>query len=185
MAITRVKVSERVAVPADKVWEYIGAFNGLTKIMRGAVTSSEMSRIGNIRSLKITGVRKQLSERLIKLDDTNKTLTYRIVEEPNTPVPFKNYTSIIKVKPTSSKSCSVEWSSVFEVKKGSTKEECVTFATGIYSLGIEGTRKILGATSKKKVASKAKSAPKKKVASKAKSAPKKKVASKAKKVSKK
>ena len=66
------------------------------------------------------------------------------------------------------------------MKKGSTKEECVTFATGIYSLGIEGTRKILGATSKKKAASKAKSAPKKKAASKAKSAPKKKVASKAK-----
>ena len=72
MAITRVKVSERIAARADKVWEYFGAFNGLTKIMSGAVTNSEISQKGNIRRLKIAGLKKQLSERLIKLDDKNK-----------------------------------------------------------------------------------------------------------------
>ena len=173
MAITRVKVSERIAARADKVWEYIGAFNGLTKIMSGAVTNSEISQKGNIRRLKIAGLKKQLSERLIKLDDKNKIQSYSIIEEPNTPVPFFNYTATIKVKATSSRACLVEWSSIFEVKKGATKEECLAFAAGIYKTGIEGTRKAVSAP-KKKTASKAKSAPKKKTASKAKSTLKKK-----------
>ena len=156
MAITRVKVTERVAYPADKVWDYIGAFNGLPKTMRGLVTSSEFSRVSNVRRLKISGVRKQLSERLIRHDNVARVQTYEIVEETNTPVPMTNYTSTIKVKPISSRSCIVEWSSSFKPKRGVTKAECIDFVTGVYKTGIEGTRRALSSEnskSKNKVAS--------------------------------
>ena len=177
MAITRVKVTERVAAPAEKVWDYLGAFNGLPKIMKGLVLKSEISQVSNVRRIQIAGVRKQLNERLLKLDNAKMTMTYEIVEEPNTPVPMYNYTSTIKVMATSSRACNVEWSSSFEPKKGSTKEECVGFATSVYAAGIEGTRKVLGLgakKTKKKASPKAKAVTKKKASPKAKATTKKK-----------
>ena len=178
MALSRVKVAERVAAPADKVWEYIGAFNGLPKIMRNLVPSSEMSQVGNVRKLKLAGARKHLRERLLKIDNKTRTQVYEVIDEPNTPVPFVNYVATIKVKPTSARACMVEWSSQFEVKKGADAGEARELATLVYTTGIAGAAKAAGVAVKKKAAPKkkaaAKKAPAKKTAAKKKAAAEKK-----------
>jgi len=167
MAFMRVKVQERIAAPADQVWELIGAFNGLTKIMPSLIKSSQLNPGGTVRKLKIAGAKKALQERLLKYDTATTTQVYEIVEEPNTPVPFVNYTSTIRVKATSARACMVEWSSRFEPKKTSSKQECQEMAELVYTTGIEGTRKKLGVgTAKKKAPAKKKAASKKKAAAK-------------------
>jgi len=187
MAFTRVKVTERVAAPADKVWEVIGAFGGLPKIMSSLVPKSRLNAAGNIRILKLAGARKNLQERLLKYDSATRTQVYEIVEDGNTPVPFKNYTATIKVKPASARACTVEWSSQYEVKKTSSAAECKEMAQLVYATGIEGTRKALGVSAAKKAP--AKKAPAKKAAAKkkttAKKAPAKKAAAKKKTAAKK
>ena len=131
MAFMSVKVAERIAAPAGQVWELIGAFNGLTKIMPGLITSSELNPGGTVRKLKIAGAKKALQERLLKYDTATMTQVYEIVEAPNTPVPFVNYTATIRVKATSARACTVEWSSRFEPKKTSSKQKWPRWFTAL------------------------------------------------------
>ena len=88
-----------------------------------------------------------LRERLVKFDEKTRTLTYGIIDAPNTPVPFVNYESTIKVKETSPRSCSVEWSGAYEPKNGVSPAECREFAHGVYAGGIAGA---VGLAKKKK-----------------------------------
>ena len=173
MANSRASVTAKIAAPADKVWELIGSFANLKAITQGVIASCDMDKTGTIRKLKVKGVKGTITERLVKYDSLTRTQIYSIVDKPNNIVPFVNYTSTIKVKAATARSCSIVWSSNFAPKKGQTVKVCQEFATGIYDLGIAGVKKRLGLTKPKKKAAaktkaKAKAIPKTKAKAKAK-----------------
>ena len=167
MAYSRAAVSVKVGAPADKVWEHIGSFANIKAITQGALASCEMDKTGTIRKLKVKGAKGVISERLIKYDSQTHTQIYTIIDKPNNIVPFVNYTATIRVKASTARSSTIEWSSRFEPKKGQTPEGCRDFAHGIYELAIGGVKKRLSSTKLKK-----KAAAKKKVSEKAKAKPK-------------
>ena len=164
-----------------QVWQHIGSFANTKAITQGALTSCEMDKTGTVRKLKVKGAKGVITERLIKYDSQTHTQIYTIIDKPNNIVPFVNYTATIKVKASTARSSTIEWSSRFEPKKGQTAEGCRDFAHGIYNLGIGGVKKRLGLTKpqKKKAAAK-KKAPAKAKAKKAKPTAKSKVKARAK-----
>ncbi len=144
MAYTRAKVVEEVSASADRVFGEIGAFNNLTVIMAGTITRSTLNKKGNVRTLKVKGVKGNLDETLLKYDTATRTQIYTITADPDDMVPFSDYTATIKVKPITSRRSQVEWTSRFVPKRGKTKAECIEFVEGIYRTGIAGTREVLG-----------------------------------------
>jgi hypothetical protein len=171
MANSRASVIAKVGAPADQVWEHIGSFANIKAITQGALTSCDIDKTGTIRKLRVKGVKGVITERLIKYDSQTRTQIYTIVDKPNNIVPFVNYTATIKVKETTARSSTIEWTSRFEPKKGQTAESCREFAHGIYDLGIGGVKKRLGLT---KAPAKKKASTKKKAPAKAKARAKKK-----------
>ena len=159
MAYSRAAVSVKVGAPADQVWQHIGSFANLKAITQGAITSCEMDKTGTIRKLKVKGAKGVIAERLIKYDSQTHTQIYAIIDKPNNIVPFVNYTATIKVKASTARSSTIEWSSRFEPKKGQTAEGCRDFALGIYDLAIGGVKGRLGLTKPKKKAAAKKKAP--------------------------
>jgi hypothetical protein len=141
MAYSRVSVTAKISAPAEKVWEQIGSFANIKPIMQGAISDCAVDRSGTIRKLKVKGAKGIIAERLVKYDSLTHTQIYSIIDKPNNIVPFVNYTATIKVKPSTSRSCTVVWSSRFEPKKGQTVEGCKEFAKGIYETGIGGVKK--------------------------------------------
>ena len=144
MAVTRAKVVAKVDASADRVWNEIAPFNNLPAIMGGTVSKSTLDSKGVVRALKIKGRRGTLYERLLKYDSATRVMSYDIIDDPDDLVPFTDYTATIRVKPASSRSCTVEWSSRFVPKPDHTKAECVEFVEAIYNGGIDGTRTVLG-----------------------------------------
>jgi hypothetical protein len=173
MAYSRASVSAKIGAPADDVWQHVGSFANLKAIGQGVITSCDVDKTGTIRKLRVKGVKGVITERLIKYDSQTRSQIYCIIDKPNNIVPFVNYTATIKVKPATARSCSIEWSSRFEPKKGETAKDCQAFALGVYDTGIGGVKKRLGLTKpKKKAAAKAKAKPKAKAKAKAKAKPK-------------
>jgi hypothetical protein len=169
MAYSRASVSIKVAAPTEKVWELVGSFANLKAITQGVIANCEMDKTGTIRKLKVKGAKGLITERLIKYDSQTLTQIYCIVDQPNNIVPFVDYTSTIKVRTITAKSCTIEWSSRFVPKKGQTVKDCQEFARGVYETGIGGVKDRLGLSAKKKkVAAKAKPKAKAKAAPKAK-----------------
>lgn len=156
MAQSRAKVVGKISAPASKVWDELGPFGNLEALLPDVIKSCKLNTKGNVRTLKIAGVKKLLKERLVKYDDKTRTQAYAIVDEPNSPVPFVNYVSTIKVKEAGARSCTVEWSSTFDAKKGESVADCQTFAKGIYETGIAGARALVKPKPKKKTAAKKK-----------------------------
>ena len=97
-----------------------------------------------MRTLKIKGAKGTLDETLLKYDTATRTQIYTITADADDLAPFNDYTATIKVKPITSRRSAVEWTSRFVPKRGKTKAECIDFAEGIYRLGIQGTRDVLG-----------------------------------------
>jgi len=159
MAYSRAKVSVKVGARADQVWEHIGSFANIKAITQGALTSCEVDKTGTIRKLKVKGAKGIIRERLIKYDSQTHTQIYTIIDKPNNIVPFVNYTATIRVKASTARSSTIEWSSRFEPKKGQTAEGCRDFAHGIYDLAIGGVKKRLSLTKPKKKATAKKTVP--------------------------
>ena len=162
MAYSRVSVAAKISAPIEKVWEQIGSFANIKPIMQGAIADCTVDRTGTIRKLKVKGAKGIIAERLVKYDSLTHTQIYSIIDKPNNIVPFVNYTATIRVKPSTSRSCTVVWSSRFEPKKGQTVEGCREFAKGVYETGIGGVKKRVAAS---KSSDKLNKKPKKKASS--------------------
>lgn len=158
MAQSKAKVVGKVNAPAGKVWDELGAFGNLEALLPDVIKSCKLDTKGTVRTLKIAGVKQPLKERLVKYDEKTRTQSYAIIDEPKTFVPFVNYVSTIKVKESGARSCTVEWSSVFDAKKGQSVADCQTFAKGIYETGIAGARTLCAPKPKKKKTARAKKA---------------------------
>jgi hypothetical protein len=141
--MSEVKVSERVAAPAAKVWELLGDFGGIAKLGGPMLESCrvEGSGVGAVRTIGLPG-NQSIQERLEAYDAAGRALTYSIIGK--SPIPIRGYVSTCRVVETGANECRVDWEGRFE-PDGVPEEQAQGMVRGIYTGAISSVRKLLGA----------------------------------------
>ncbi len=140
--MSEVKVSEEVGASAEAVWKLLRDFGGIQKWAAGIESCSvDGEGIGAVRTLGVAGG-ASLQERLEAFDDQRRTFSYSIIGA--SPLPVTDYLSKVEVTQTGPDSSRVDWSASFE-PKGISEEQAQQIVRGIYTGGIDGLKKTLGA----------------------------------------
>ncbi len=142
--MANVSMSMKIAAPARRVWELVGAFNALPD-WHPAVEKSEIEgedgRKGTVRRLSIIGGGGTIVERLEDVDDNARRYSYSILQGPR---PVANYQATIRVnEEEDGKSCTVEWSSEFDAA-GTPEADAVNAIEGVYKAGLENLKMMFG-----------------------------------------
>lgn len=134
-----------VPAGADDVWRVVRDFNGLPgwhpAIADSELTSGAAAEVGAVRRLTLAdgGV---VVERLVTLDDADRSYTYEILESP---FAVRRYVSTVRVAPvTDSGHAFVEWWSEYDADGADEDELSALFAEGVYAAGIAGLRERFG-----------------------------------------
>jgi hypothetical protein len=131
-----------VPASADQVWAAVRDFNGMPAWHPGIESSSLTSggsgtEAGAVRRLAMVGG-GDVVERLLTIDDSDRSYTYEIVESP---FAVRRYVSTIRLAPvTDSGHTFVEWWSEYDAEAGDEERLTDLFAGGIYAAGIEALR---------------------------------------------
>jgi ribosome-associated toxin RatA of RatAB toxin-antitoxin module len=131
-------------VPADveTVWSAVRDFNNLPD-WHPAIQASEIldgqapDAVGCVRRLTLTdgGI---VVERLLQLDDVNRSYTYNFVESA---FPVRSYVSTIRFTPvTDSGQTFVEWWADFDADADVEAELVTTFGDGVFGIGLTALR---------------------------------------------
>lgn len=139
--MSKVSMSTRINASAEQVWKVLRDFNGLP-VFIAAIKKSTMegSGIGALRTLILEGGGPPIVEKLEKLDDQAKTLSYSIVTSP---LPLKDYFVTMEVIDLGSGQCELKWYSTFQ-PKDAPETEAIKIVEGVYSGGFEGLKKLFG-----------------------------------------
>ena len=139
--MTEVVVNEQVAAAAEDVWRILSDFGGIK--VGGPIEAFEIEGegVGAVRTITMGG--GKVIERLDVHDPATKVFSYCILNDDN-PLPVSNYSATVKVSADSDSSCTVDWRGTFDVK-GADEETACNVVRGIYTGGIQGARKALGA----------------------------------------
>lgn len=139
--MSKVSMSTRLNASADQVWKVLRDFNGLP-VFVAAIKKSTMegSGVGAVRTLTFEGGGPPVVEKLEKLDDQAKTLSYSIITSP---LPLKDYFSTMEVMDVGAGQCELKWYSTFE-PKDAPEAEAVKVVEGVYAGGFEGLKKLFG-----------------------------------------
>ena len=138
--MSNASMTATINAPADAVWRNISDFNGAGKYI-DLITNSTMegSGVGAVRTLTLQDGGR-IVERLESLDESARVLRYSIVDSP---LPIDEYVSTIEVRDLGGNRCELAWSSVFQ-PKGASEAEGRQIIEGIYSVGIDGLKKLHG-----------------------------------------
>lgn len=134
----RVNMSTELPASVESVWRLIGGFNALPD-WHPAIAKSELSDGGHKRTLRLFagGV---IVERFESRGD-EYSYSYSIEESP---LPVRNYTAAIAVRPTADGSgCRIEWSGDFQAAEVP-NNEAIRVIQGIYQVGLDNLEKIFG-----------------------------------------
>jgi hypothetical protein len=128
-----------VPADADAVWRVVRDFNGLPAWHPAIETSAlepgpAAGEVGAVRSLGLAGGGGTVREQLVRLDDTDRSYTYDMLEGP---FPIRSYRSTVRVAPiTASGESFVEWWTVYDAEAGDEAELNNTFGQGVFATGI-------------------------------------------------
>jgi hypothetical protein len=134
--------SALVPTGADELWQLVRDFTGLAEWHPG-IESSEIEgpgsadTVGCVRCLTLPdgGV---VRERLMALDDTERSYTYDILDSP---FPVRRYRATIRVAPvTSTGEAFVEWWSEYDADAADEADLTATFADAVYGTGLGALR---------------------------------------------
>ncbi|MBV1876743.1 MAG: SRPBCC family protein [Pseudomonadales bacterium] len=141
MSTTKVEVIETVKANANDVWQILGDFAGIQ--IGGPITAVEVEGegVGAIRTIQMGG--GTVIERLDNHDSDKLTYTYSITND-DCPLPVAGYSATVSITKTADKECSINWTGTF-APKGVDAETASKIIRGIYTGGIQGARKKLGA----------------------------------------
>lgn len=127
---------------ADETWAVVRQFNSLPD-WHPAIWASEITGGGEgltpgaVRVL--TGVDGSIyRERLVALDDTDRKLTYEIVEAP---LPVRGYRSTLRVQPVTD-GAFLSWHATFDPAEGTTAQEATTVLEAAYATALAGLHTI-------------------------------------------
>ncbi|HEY1970473.1 MAG TPA: SRPBCC family protein [Pseudonocardia sp.] len=134
----RAYASGVVPASADEVWQVVRQFNGLADwhpmINESKIESGSAQEVGAVRRLTL-GDNSQVAERLLTLDDEDRSYTYAFTDPGNMPV--RSYKSTVRVAPiTSTGQAFVEWWGLFDAEAAVESDMSRTFADAVYGSGI-------------------------------------------------
>lgn len=139
--MSKVSMSIRINASSDKVWEVLRDFDGLPAFIAAIKKSTmEGSGVGALRTLTLEGGGPPIVEKLEKIDDQAKTLSYSIVTSP---LPVKDYFATMETVDLGRGQCELRWYSTFE-PKDATEAEAIKVIEGVYTGGFEGLKKLFG-----------------------------------------
>ena len=128
-----------VHAPADEVWALVRDFDGLPA-WHPAIKASEIEEgtnlvVGAVRKLTLDGG-GAVRERLVTLDDADRSYTYEFTDAG--PFPVRSYRSTIRVAPvTDTGGAFVEWHCWFDSEGAAEAGMVRQFSRGVYGAGIE------------------------------------------------
>lgn len=134
-----------VAAPAYRVWALLREFNGLPGYMpgldRSELVEGQEGQVGAVRRLTLAAGGDTFEERLLALDDAQRTCSYAF--RGANPFGVRRYVCTVRVSEiTDTGDAYVEWSAEFDADEAQEEELTRSFA-GSYAGGIEGVRKVL------------------------------------------
>lgn len=137
--MTEAKVVKELKAPAAEVFKILATFDRLKA--GGPISSVEYEGegVGMVRRISMNG--GQIVERLESHDADALEMRYAIIND-DSPLPFEDYTAIIKVTDAGGDSCTVEWTGTF--KALGDEDAAINIATGIYAGGIKAAKHELG-----------------------------------------
>ncbi|MGH3910770.1 MAG: SRPBCC family protein [Pseudonocardiaceae bacterium] len=134
-----------VPASADDVWQLVRDFDGAPgwhpAIAASELTSGTAAEVGAVRRLTLAdgGI---VVERLVTLDDGDRSYTYEISESP---FAVRRYVSTIRITPvTDSGHAFVEWWSEYDADAQDEGELSALFTDGVYAAGIAALRERFG-----------------------------------------
>jgi hypothetical protein len=129
-------------VSAERVWESIRDFGSIADWHPG-ITSGEMEdgaagdRVGSVRRLTGPGG-EVFRERLVALDDAERSYTYEILESP---FPVRSYQATLRVTPvTDTGYAFAEWLACYDADAEEETRLTKTFERGIFATGLTALR---------------------------------------------
>ena len=138
--MSHVSMSTVIKASADQVWRAIRDFNGLPAFIEAIAESrTEGSGVGAVRTLTMKDGGPPIVEKLEKLDEQARTLTYSIVTSP---LPLDGYVATMEVAVLAVDECELRWYSTFQ-PEGATEQEAIEVVKGVYSMGFSGLKTLL------------------------------------------
>lgn len=137
--MAKISVNENYAANASEVWKKLSDFGGLAGWMPG-VTSCEVkgAGIGAVRTLSMGPMK--VVERLESFDADGRSLSYTLLEGP---MPLQRFLATIKVTETSSSSCRVDWSAVFDLPDGVSEGQVAPGVEAGYGGGLKALKRLV------------------------------------------
>ncbi|MBN9099028.1 MAG: SRPBCC family protein [Pseudonocardia sp.] len=133
-----------VPASADAVWEVVRAFDGLPSwhpaIATSEVVSGAEGQVGAVRRLTL-GDGGVVVERLLTLDDVDRSYTYAFDGPDSNPFGVRRYVSTVRIAPvTDTGHAFVEWWSEYDAEAADEAKLDELFAGGVYGGGIATLR---------------------------------------------
>ena len=139
--MAEVIVRRKVSAPAQTVWAVLSNFGGVADMSPMIESCTvEGEGVGAVRTLGMPGG-LSLQERLEAHDEAEKTFSYSIIGD--SPLPFTDYLSTVKVEAQGDDACLVDWRGRF-TPKGDDESGPAGIVHGIYAGGIAAAGKHLG-----------------------------------------
>ncbi len=135
--MSKVTMNTIINASADEVWKLLRDFNGLPRFIAAIKASTmEGAGVGAVRTLIVDGGGPPIVERLERLDDKARTLSYSIVTSP---LPVEGYFATVEVKDAGAGRCELTWSSTFQ-PKDAPESVAVQTIEGVYAGAFEGLK---------------------------------------------
>jgi polyketide cyclase/dehydrase/lipid transport protein len=127
-----------VPASADAVWQVVRQFNGLADwhpiISESKIESGSAQEVGAVRRLTLADG-SQVAEKLLILDDDDRSYTYAFTDPGAMPV--RSYRSTVRIAPiTTTGQAFVEWWAWFDSEAGVEEQMSQTFSEAVYGAGI-------------------------------------------------
>lgn len=137
--MAEVVVRRRIGAPAEQVWDLLSDFGGLRRYNeRIASCTVEGDGVGAVRTIGMGGG-LVIRERLEAHDPQARHYAYSLVGD--TPLPFENYRSDVRVEPAGADASVVDWRGRFDAAD---EPAAVKIVTGVYTGGLAALGKHLG-----------------------------------------
>ncbi len=136
-----------VDADADAVWAVLRRFSGLSTWHPGIATSElepgpTEGEVGAVRKVTVADGGPTVRERLVCLNETDRTCSYDIIDSP---FPIRSCHATIRVAPiTATGDAFVEWWSFYDADAGDEAAMHKTFADDVYATGIAALPSYLG-----------------------------------------
>ena len=139
--MANVSVKKTINAPPNEVWKTLSSFREVERYVPLITKSTvEGAGVGAKRTCIVSGKsgEGEIKEVIQSFDNDAKTLSYAITSST---LPVENYLGTMKVFDLGNNTCEVEWSGSFE-PKGMPEAEVVKMINDVYTMGLEGLKKL-------------------------------------------